>query len=284
MGCSSSQPPEGDWAPDDVAMARDESDIAGKVEYKVGDRLFIEMQKFPIVVLDTTGSMAFETVSTSSTILKKDLAKEILRSCVARLLKLTDFSEPTMIDGREIKVASGLPIGPGGPIMPSAPQQVTRTGVHVITFNGTDGARDMFFTDGNFDVLWETITWRGQTIIMDGWRLMLKTYQDRFAVKSDVMHPLLLGMIITDGVLRDGREFEQHLKASRGREFFEVAVVGHGKDHDEACDHYKEIARVNPHVRFSPFTGVEDADVVVDQLVSMINPRLIMTTSLRGAT
>jgi len=48
---------EGDWAEDDKEMYDEEEKIEGTVNYKVNDTRFIEMQKWPVILLDTTGSM-----------------------------------------------------------------------------------------------------------------------------------------------------------------------------------------------------------------------------------
>jgi len=84
-----------------------------------------------------------------------------------------------------------------------------------------------------------------------------------------------LALIITDGELQDGQEFEQHLKHVKGRMFVEIAVVGFGEDHDNALKHYYKIARAHDHVRVTSFTDHTDPAVLCKQLISLIDPKCV---------
>jgi len=141
-----------------------------------------------------------------------------------------------------------------------------------ITFNAMDGGVDRgLLHPNNFVNEWKNIEWHGGTHIMDGWRKMLRAYENRFSDMPQSQWPLLLALIITDGELQDGPEFEYHLKHVKGRMFVEIAVVGFGDDHDRALEHYKSIAAEHDHVRVTSFTDHLDPSLIVKQLVSLID-------------
>lgn len=248
MGCCSSNE---DFAGDDAEMVKEEARIEGKIDYKIGSSQFIEMTKWPIIILDTTGSME-EAVALNSMKKRDELVKDICRIISWRLASVD-----------------------------TADRKQAQSGVPLITFNMIDGGVDRgFLHPTNFDAEWRNIEFHGRTHIMDGWRKMLTKYEQNFTDRPQDTWPLLLCLIITDGELQDGVEFEQHLKHVHGRAFVEIAVVGYGEDHDRACSHYAKISKKHPHVRCTPFSSLEDADIIVNQLLSMIDPKLINKTSV----
>jgi len=239
-----------DWAADDAQMRREEKKIEGNIRYKVDDPHFIEMSKWPVILLDTTGSMN-ETCSSGSNMARKDLVFQCI-SVIVKMLAAVDDAE----------------------VQPPGWQQ----GCPVITFNAIErGVYRGFMHGDNLQQEWPLIQFHGGTHIMDGWRVMLQTYENHFTEKQVAQWPLLLCLIITDGELQDGHEFEQHLKKVHGRLFVEIAVVGHGEDHDRALRHYRHISHHHHHVRVSAFTGETDPRAIASQLLSMVDPRLIGT-------
>jgi hypothetical protein len=240
-----------DMASDDKIMRKEEAIIEGKKDYKIGSKEFVEMPKWPILLVDATGSMN-ETVSERSTVTRKDLVKEVCRQVSWRLAPVDDADN----------------------------QQSNYKGVPFITFNEMDGGVDRGFLHyATFDAEWNNVYFRSGTHIMDGWRTMLKRYEQSFMGKPQNTWPLLLALIITDGELQDGHEFEEHMKHVHGKVFVEIAVVGYGEDHERACRHYAKISKKHPHVRVTEFTNSEFADTVVNQLLSMVNPALVRATS-----
>lgn len=240
-----------DMASDDKIMRKEEAIIEGKKDYKIGSKEFVEMPKWPILLVDATGSMN-ETVSERSTVTRKDLVKEVCRQISWRLAPVDDADN----------------------------QQSNYKGVPFITFNEMDGGVDRGFLHyATFDAEWNNVYFRSGTHIMDGWRTMLKRYEQSFMGKPQNTWPLLLALIITDGELQDGHEFEEHMKHVHGKVFVEIAVVGYGEDHERACRHYAKISKKHPHVRVTEFTNSEFADTVVNQLLSMVNPALVRATS-----
>jgi len=149
-------------------------------------------------------------------------------------------------------------------------------GCPIITFNAIEGGvyRGLYYSN-NFQQEWNNVRFHGGTHIMDGFRTMLRTYENAFTEQPEATWPLLLCLIITDGELQDGHEFESHLKHVHGRVFVEIAVVGYGEDHDAALRHYKRISKHHHHVRVTGFTDETDPNAIAAQLLSLVDPRLI---------
>jgi len=237
-----------DMAVDDKQITREERIVEGKIHYKVNDPHFIEMAKWPLILLDTTGSMN-EPVAPGSFTSRKDLVYQ----CISTIIKM-------------MAAADNADIQPPG----------WQRGCPVISFNAIEGGIYRgFFHHDNLGNEWPTVMFHGATHIIDGWRTMLRTYENYFTEKQVETWPLLLCLIITDGELQDGHEFEQHLKHVHGRLFVEIAVVGYGADHDRALKHYRHIAHHHHHVRVNSFTGETDPRSIASQLLSLVDPRLI---------
>jgi len=252
--------PEGDWAEDDAEMLREEDRIEGKINYKVDDPRFVEMQKWPIVLLDTTGSMNMQC-ELNDPKPRNQLVYETIWQMAQMLIPYD-----TMDNDDDNPEFSGL-----------NPQQILmQKGIPLITFNAIDGGVDRgLLHPTSFAKEWSRIKWRGGTHIMDGWRKMLRTYEAKFSDLPQGQWPLLLGLVITDGELQDGPEFEEHLKHVKGRMFVEIAVVGYGEDHDKAYRHYQKISRKHDHVRVTAFTDGLDPAVIVKRLLSLIDPKAV---------
>jgi len=225
--------------------------IEGAIHFKVDDPQFIEMAKWPVILLDTTGSMK-EPCSQGGTLTRKDLVAQCIH-VVVEMLSAADDAD----------------------VQPAGWQR----GCPLITFNAMDGGRYRGFVHpDNLNVEMGSVEFHGGTHIMDGWRTMLRTYENFFTEKQITNWPLLLCLIITDGELQDGHEFEQHLKHVHGRLFVEIAVVGFGEDHDRALHHYRHISHHHHHVRVTAFTGETDPRTIAAQLLSLVDPKLIKYT------
>jgi len=238
-------------AQDDKQMKREEEKIEGNVNYKVDDPRFIEMDKWPVILLDTTGSMN-EPTSSGGQVTRKETS----RHCLATLI---DMLAP-------VDTVDQINIDPNS----------AWKGVTVVTFNGMDrGVNRGLIHLGNLAQEWSKIRFHGATHVMDGWRTMLDSYERQFFDKPQFQRPLLLAVIITDGELQDAKEFEDHLKRVRGKVFVEIAVVGFGEDHDRALKHYQKITKKHDHVRATAFTNETDPANIARQLLSAVDPRLI---------
>jgi len=265
MGCFGSTPEEsgkqreiakekreGDWADDDAEMAREENIIEGTINYKVDDVRFVEMQKWPVILLDTTGSMNLQCEQNDPK-LRNELVYETIWQMAQMLIPFDDFDNKKTVQ-----------------------QSLLLKGIPLITFNAMDGGVDRgLLHPQNFVNEWRNIEWHGGTHIMDGWRKMLRAYENRFTDLPQSQWPLLLALLITDGELQDGPEFEEHLKTVKGRMFVEIAVVGFGDDHDRALEHYNTIAAEHDHVRITSFTDHLDPALIVKQLLSLIDPNSV---------
>jgi len=262
MGGCTSAPDEEYFAKDDKEITREENRVEGVVKYKVNDRRFIEMPKWPVILLDTTGSMTTLCAQNDSKT-RKQLVYETLWQIVQLLTPWsanTDGNDEYNYNDKKLLLSKGVPL---------------------ITFNAIDGGIDRgLYHPNNFVNEWNNLKWHGGTHIMDGWRKMLRCYEDRFSDRPQDQWPLLLALIITDGELQDGKEFEQHLKNVKGRIFVEIAVVGFGEDHDRALKHYNKIAKSHDHVRVTAFSDHIDPVTICKQLISLIDPKCIQQISL----
>jgi len=239
-----------DVAVDDKEMRREERMIEGSVHYKVDDPRFLEMAKWPIVLMDTTGSMT-EATSQGGLVRRSDLLYQVTTALISMLSKVDDAQ-----DMQPIGYEKGCPL---------------------ITFNAIEGGVFRGFLHAqNMPQIWPTIQFHGATHIMDGWRTMLRTYEQFFTSKLEQVNwPMLLCLILTDGELQDGHEFEEHLKHAHGRLFVEIAVLGYGEDHKRAVHHYKRISQHHHHVRVTEFTNESNPKIICEQLLSLVNPNLI---------
>jgi len=250
MGCVTSQ--DGDWAKDDEAITREEDRVEGKLKYKIGDIRFIEMEKWPLVLLDTTGSMQSQCEQNDRKS-RQDLVYETVWQIIQMLVPYDSVDNEN--NDKQLLLGKGIPL---------------------ITFNAIEGGtyRGLLHSN-NYVNEWNNIKFHGGTHIMDGWRKMLQTYETHFSDRPQDQWPLLLALVITDGELQDGKEFEEHLKNVKGRIFVEIAVVGYGEDHDRAIKHYMKIAKKHDHVRVTAFTDHLDPAVLCKRLISLIDPKCI---------
>jgi len=235
-------------ANDDKQITREEKMVEGSIRYHVDDPRFIEMAKWPIILLDTTGSMK-ETTSSGGNMTRKDLVYLGLQA-ILRMLSAVDDAD-------------------------SQPEGWQR-GCPLITFNAAEGGLYRgFFHPDNLQNEWANIQFHGATHIMDGWRTLLRTYENYFTERKITNWPLCLCLIITDGELQDGHEFEKHLAHVHGRLFVEIAVVGYGEDHDRAVKHYRHISKHHHHVTVTAFTGETDPYAIATQLLRLVDPKLL---------
>lgn len=70
-------------------------------------------------------------------------------------------------------------------------------------------------------------------------------------------------LIITDGKLSDPGPFEAWLAHRGPRSVCTVAIIGYGKGHDEAVEHYQALADSNAFLTYVALTGVSSPDEAV---------------------
>jgi hypothetical protein len=200
-----------------------------------------EVEKEPMLLLDTTGSMNYPTSGNDQTP-RKDTVREAISLIVDALA-----TEDSQAAGEE----------EGG-------------GLRTVTF--ADGrAVDMGdLNPGNLAQKWGDIRWAGGTRIMPGWNTIIDTYQDEFGQKPPAERPLLLALVITDGEADDTETFAKAISAAAGGVYIVVALVGFGAEHDRALAAYRTIETNNAHVKTLTFASETNPQIIADALLRMI--------------
>jgi hypothetical protein len=102
------------------------------------------------------------------------------------------------------------------------------------------------------------IPWGGRTYLMPAIRAAEKAYQAEFGSVALRKRPALECLVITDGKLSDPDEFERWLAQADELCVVCVAVVGYGRGHDAAVEHYRALAAKNQFLTLVALTGVRD--------------------------
>jgi hypothetical protein len=199
------------------------------------------VEKEPMLLLDTTGSMNYPT-SASDPTPRKDTVREAISLVVDALA-----AEDSQAEHEE---------GGGG--------------LRTVTF--ADGqAHDLEdLNPANLAQKWASIRWAGGTRIVPGWNTLIDTYQDEFGSEPADKRPLLLALVITDGEADDTDRFTQALSTAGGGVYIVVALVGFGAEHDRALAAYQAIANANAHVKIVTFAGETNPQTIADALLRMI--------------
>ena len=109
------------------------------------------------------------------------------------------------------------------------------------------------------------IPWGGRTYLMPAIKAAETAYQAEFGDVPLRKRPAMEVLIITDGKLSDPKPFEEWLAQADELCVVAVAVIGYGKGHDEAVEHYEELARKNKFLTCAALTGVSNpAEVALD--------------------
>jgi hypothetical protein len=199
------------------------------------------VEKEPMLLLDTTGSMNYATSATDQTP-RRETVREAISLIVDALA-----AEDTQAAHEE---------GGGG--------------LRTVTF--ADGqAHDLEdLNPANLAQKWAGIRWAGGTRIMPGWNTLIDVYQDEFGQEPPDQRPLLLALVVTDGEADDTDRFAQAISAASGGVYIVVALLGYGTEHDRALNAYKAIENTNAHVRVLTFGGETNPQVIADALLRMI--------------
>jgi len=199
------------------------------------------VEKEPMLLLDTTGSMNYPTSEHDQTA-RKDTIREAI-SLVVESLAAEDSQA-----GEEEE---------GG-------------GLRTVTF--ADGrAQDIGdLNPANLAQKWAQIRWAGGTRILPGWNTLIDTYQDEFGQEPPEQRPLLLALVITDGEADDTDRFAQAIAGASGGVYIVVALIGYGAEHDRAMAAYQRIRESNAHVSVVTFAGETNPQTIADALLRMI--------------
>lgn len=102
------------------------------------------------------------------------------------------------------------------------------------------------------------IPWGGRTYLMPAIRAAEVAYQAEFGGVPLRKRPAMEVLIVTDGKLSDPDEFEEWLAQADELCVVAVAVIGYGKGHDAAVEHYQALAEKNKFITTVALTGVSD--------------------------
>lgn len=204
------------------------------------------IEKEPILLLDTTGSMAWPAADGIST-----QRREIVGEAMGRLV--TDLAAQDSQAAAE--QAAGEDAG----------------GLMTITFAGGEAKLLGDLSPMNWKQKWADIQWGGGTYIVPGWNEVLKNYMDEFADTPATDRPNLLCLVITDGEADDTDLFVKALGEAHGGTHVCVAIVGFGDEHDKALSSYQAVAAANDHVRVVTFGGETNPDTIAEGLISLLS-------------
>ena len=200
-----------------------------------------DVEKEPMLLLDTTGSMNYPTSAADQTP-RKDTIREAIGLIVDALAH-----EDSQAGVEE----------EGG-------------GLRTVTF--ADGrAHDIGdLNPDNLAQKWGDIRWAGGTRIMPGWNTLIDTYQDEFGQEPPDKRPLLLALVITDGEADDTNAFAQAISGASGGVYAVITLIGFGADHDRALAAYQKIEQSNAHVKVLTLASETNPQVIADALLRMI--------------
>jgi hypothetical protein len=199
------------------------------------------MEKEPMLLLDTTGSMNYPT-SASDPTPRKDTIREAIS---------------LMVDALAAEDSQAGAEAEGG-------------GLRTVTF--ADGlAHDLGdLNPANLAQKWAQIRWAGGTRIMPGWNTLIDTYQDEFGQEPPASRPILMALVITDGEADDTDRFSQAISGAAGGVYVVVVLIGFGAEHDRALGAYRAIEQGNAHVKVATLASETNPQTIADALLRMI--------------
>src|SRR5579864_5403058 len=169
-----------------------------------------DVEKEPMLLLDTTGSMNYPTSANDQTP-RKDTIREAI-SLVVEALAAED-AQAAHEEG-------------GG-------------GLRTVTFANGEAHDIEDLNPGNLQEKWSQIHWAGGTRIMPGWNTLIDVYQDEFGQEPPDQRPLLLALVITDGEADDTDRFAQAIAGASGGVYVVIALIGFGNEYDRVLAAYR---------------------------------------------
>lgn len=204
------------------------------------------VEKEPMLLLDTTGSMSYP-VADGSRIERRQLIGEAL----GRIVEVLGAEDSQAAKEQ----ASGEEAG----------------GLMTVTFAGGSATCIDDLSPDNWRQKWSQIRWGGGTLIMPGWEALVEQYLEEFGDVPKLDRPHLLALVITDGEAEDTDQFAQTLAQAKGGVYVCIAILGYGHEHDRALEVYKKIEAQNDHVRVVTFGSETNPDTIADGLLSMMS-------------
>jgi hypothetical protein len=200
-----------------------------------------DVEKEPMLLLDTTGSMNYETSEQDDTP-RRDTIREAISLIVDRLA-----AEDSQAAHEE----------EGG-------------GLRTITFADGRAIDQGDLNPRNLAERWGDIRWVGATRIVPGWNTLIDVYQDEFGSLPPNERPLLMALVITDGEALDTDAFADAIAAASGGVYIVIALIGFGDEHDRALSAYQAIEQRNAHVKVLTFSGETNPEIIAEALLRMI--------------
>ena len=198
-----------------------------------------------IVLLDTSGSMEWEAAD-GSPVTRWSVVSEAMPLFVAALEAEDSMAAQEQAGGSDEK---------GGLLIHGFSNLHTELGD---------------FNSSNFARKWANIQVGGGTTIMPAWRAAQEDYMDEFGDLDAFDRPALLCLVITDGEATDAADFGRVLENAKTGQYFAVAIVGHGDDHDKTLASYQGAAQANPkHVTVISFESVTNPRDLASDLITL---------------
>jgi hypothetical protein len=203
------------------------------------------VEKEPMLLLDTTGSMSYAAAE-GSTVERR----QVIGEAIGRIVEVLGAEDSQAAKEQ----AAGEDAG----------------GLMTVTFAGGTAESIDDLSPDNWRDKWRAIRWGGGTQIMPGWEKLVDTYLEEFGEIPKQDRPHLLALVITDGEADDTDQFAQTLAQAKGGVYVCIAILGYGEEHDRALQVYKQIEAQNDHVRVVTFGSETDPNTIADGLLSMI--------------
>ena len=204
------------------------------------------VEKEPMLLLDTTGSMSYPVADGS-----KFERRQVIGEAIGRIVEVLGAEDSQAAKEQ----AAGEDAG----------------GLMTVTFAGGSATCIDDLSADNWRQKFDAIQWGGGTLIMPGWEQLVETYMEEFGDVPKLDRPHLLALVITDGEADDTDQFAQTLAQAKGGVYVCIAILGYGQEHDRALQVYKQIEAQNDHVRVVTFGSETDPNVIADGLISMIS-------------
>src|SRR5579864_5713308 len=145
------------------------------------------VEKEPMLLLDTTGSMSYP-VADGSTIQRR----QVIGEAIGRIVEV--------LAAEDSQAAKEQAAG-----------ETDKGGLLTVTFAGGSAEELGDLNPDNLHHKWDSIRWGGGTVVMPGWEKLVDTYLEEFGDVQKVDRPHLLALVITDGEADDTDQFAQTL-------------------------------------------------------------------------
>lgn len=188
-----------------------------------------ENQVKPMLLYDTTSSMNLP-ISEGSDILRKSVAEDALKLIVD---KLAIYNYPA-----------------------------NAKGLQTVTFS-SGSAYDISPLDlNNCSLKMSKIIYGGSTYILPGWKKIREIFNNEF---PGTKKPVLLCLVITDGIAEDLASFMKYLEKIGSKDIYICfALIGYGSEYETARSGLLHVGTRNPHIRTLEFKSETNPELIAD--------------------